>query len=77
MENPYLESRMAVAAGAIFLGHDLAGKPVSALPDHALKPRDTRPIKRPWQREKSVKMMKSRKCRALVAGVMMRLSVTA
>jgi hypothetical protein len=58
MENPYLESRMAVAAGAIFSGHDLVGKPVSTLPDHALKPRDTRPIARPWQREKSVKMMK-------------------
>jgi hypothetical protein len=77
MENPYLESRMAVAAGPFFLGHDLVGKPVSTFPDHALKRRDTRPITRPWQREKSVKMMKSRKCGALVAGVMMRVSVAA
>jgi hypothetical protein len=44
MENPYLESHMAVAAG---------------YPE----PRDTRPIAGPWQREKSVKMMKSLKGR--------------
>ena len=59
MENPYVESRMAVAAGPFsFVVMISVGKPVSTFPDHALKPRDTRPIARPWQREKSVKMMK-------------------
>jgi len=42
MENPYLQSRVAVWGSKGCLG-----------------PRDTRPIAGPWQREKSVKMMKS------------------
>jgi hypothetical protein len=46
MENPYLQSHTAGAAGGY------------------LKPRDTRPIEPPWQREKSVKIMKSLKGRA-------------
>ena len=51
MENPYLQSRVAVWGSRGCSGR-----------------RDTRPIIGPWQREKSVKMMKSLTCKRLSSG---------